>query len=172
MICPYWSIQYIHSHYSDVIMGELASQITSSRLFIQPFIQAQIKENIKGLRHRPLCKGPVTRKMFPFDDVIMSGFCEHQYSEVTTEISFGEFFRQWLLLAILLFDDFWCAVWRTFRHNDTISLDVNTTWERFVQFHKLIYDFSEDFRCLNRINLYPSIYKWSHVQWSVHSKVL
>ena len=45
--------------------------------------KAQIKENIKAPRHWPLCgeftggpvnsphKGPVTRKMFPFDDVIM-----------------------------------------------------------------------------------------------------
>ena len=38
-------------------------------MFTQPFIQAQIKENIKASRHWPL--GPVTRKMFPFDDVIM-----------------------------------------------------------------------------------------------------
>ena len=55
----------------------------ASRLFTQPFIQTQIKENIKAPRHWPLCvknspgpvnsphKGPVTRKMFPFDDVIM-----------------------------------------------------------------------------------------------------
>ena len=50
----------------------------------QPFIQVQIKENIKAPRHWPLCgeftgdrwlpphKGPITRKMFPFDDVIMN----------------------------------------------------------------------------------------------------
>ena len=53
----------------------------TSRLFTQRFIQAQIKENIKASRHW-LCegnspvnsphKGPVTRKLFPFDDVIMS----------------------------------------------------------------------------------------------------
>ena len=53
----------------------------TSRLFTQRFIQAQIKENIKAPRHW-LCegnspvnsthKGPVTRKLFPFDDVIMS----------------------------------------------------------------------------------------------------
>ena len=51
----------------------------ASRLFTQSFIQTQIKENIKAPRHWPLCgeftgtppKGPVTRKMFPFDDVIM-----------------------------------------------------------------------------------------------------
>ena len=53
----------------------------ASRLFTQPFIQAQIQENIKAPRHRvrgihrwPVNsphKGPVTRKIFPFDDVIM-----------------------------------------------------------------------------------------------------
>ena len=62
----------------------------TSRLFTQPFIRARIKENIKDPRHWPLCgeftgdrwiprrgpvnsphKWPVTRKLFPFDDVIM-----------------------------------------------------------------------------------------------------
>ena len=51
---------------------------SASRLFTQPFVQ--IKENIKAPRHWPLCgevtgefshKGPVTRKMFPIDDVII-----------------------------------------------------------------------------------------------------
>ena len=48
----------------------------ASRLFTQPFIRAQMKENIKAPRHWPLCgelsgDRPVTRKMFPFHDVIM-----------------------------------------------------------------------------------------------------
>ena len=70
------------THYIDVIMTTVASQITSSHLFTQSFIQTQIKENAKAPRHWPLCgtspgpvnyphKGPVTRKMVPFDDVIM-----------------------------------------------------------------------------------------------------
>ena len=58
-----------------------------SRLFTPPFIRAQIKENVKAWRHGPFKwdfvreihrwpvnsphKGPVMRKMFPFDDVIM-----------------------------------------------------------------------------------------------------
>ena len=63
------------AHYNAVIMGTMASQITSlldcftshvgepagvwnrlpvSRLFTQAFIQAQIKENIKAPRHWPL----------------------------------------------------------------------------------------------------------------------
>ena len=44
----------------------------ASPLFTQPFIRAQIKENIKAPRHRTLShKWPVTRKKLPFDDVIM-----------------------------------------------------------------------------------------------------
>ena len=42
-------------NYSDIIMGAMASQITASRLFTQPFIQVNIKENIKAPRHRSLC---------------------------------------------------------------------------------------------------------------------
>ena len=47
-------------------------------MFAQPFVQAQTKENIMAPRHRPLWgeftghKGPVTLKMFPFDDVAMA----------------------------------------------------------------------------------------------------
>ena len=35
----------------DVIMGAVASKSPASRLFTQPFIQTQIKENIKAPRH-------------------------------------------------------------------------------------------------------------------------
>ena len=62
-------------------MITMASQITSFTIIYSTVIQAQIKENIRvtGLRagnspgpvNSPH-KGPVTRKMFPFDDVIMS----------------------------------------------------------------------------------------------------
>ena len=72
----------IPSHYNDVIMGAIASQPTGVSIFAQPFVKAQIKENIKAQRHWPMWgeppatdgfphKGTVTRKMFPFDDVIM-----------------------------------------------------------------------------------------------------
>ena len=48
------------THYNDVIIGVMASQITSLMIFTQPFIRAQIKENIKALHHWPLC-GEFTR---------------------------------------------------------------------------------------------------------------
>ena len=55
----YWVQHYIvHQvnllHYTDVIMSTMASQITVSQLFAQPFVQAQIKENIKAQRYWPL----------------------------------------------------------------------------------------------------------------------
>ena len=54
---------YLHSqlhlpqeyHYIDVIITTMASQSPASRLFTQPYIQTQIKENIKAPRHWPLC---------------------------------------------------------------------------------------------------------------------
>ena len=91
--------------YSDVITDTMASQIT--RLFTETFIQAQIKGNIKYPRHWPLLvihrwpvnslhKGPVTRKVFPFDDVIMSlapcplpqprAFCLLRYSLIANSL--------------------------------------------------------------------------------------
>ena len=63
-------------HYSDVIIRAMAS-----RLLTQPFVQAQINENIlstislafvRGIHRWPVNsphKGPITRKMFPFSDV-------------------------------------------------------------------------------------------------------
>ena len=60
------------------------SKKPASRLLVQPFVQAQIKKNIKAVCHWPLwgestgdpLKGPVTRKMFPCDDVMIHWPCE------------------------------------------------------------------------------------------------
>ena len=57
MTNPTVQCAFLIGHYGDVIMGAMASQITSWRLFTQSFIQAQIKENIKAPRHWPLCAG-------------------------------------------------------------------------------------------------------------------
>ena len=70
-------------NYSEVIMSAVTSQITWSRLFTQPFVRTQIKKNhqrsvslafVREIHRWPVIsphKGPVTRKMFPFNDVIM-----------------------------------------------------------------------------------------------------
>ena len=45
----------MYHHYSDEIMGAMASQITSLTLFTQPLIHTPIKENIKAPCHWLLC---------------------------------------------------------------------------------------------------------------------
>ena len=69
-------------HYIDVIMTAMASQITSLTALLNRLFGRRSKKTSK-LRVTGLCagnspgpvnsphKGPVTRKMFPFDDVIM-----------------------------------------------------------------------------------------------------
>ena len=53
-------------------MSAMASQITSLAIVYLTVFSAQIKENIKAPRHWPFPgEWSVTRKIFPFDDVIM-----------------------------------------------------------------------------------------------------
>ena len=63
--------------YNDVIMSVMASQIPSSRLFTQPFIQGadRRKHQSSAPGTNSPHKWPVTRKMFPFDDIIMPIIC-------------------------------------------------------------------------------------------------
>ena len=74
------------SHYNDVIMSAIASQITSVTIFTRPSIQGADQRKhqssaslafVRGIHRWPVNsphKGPVPRKMFPFDDVIMPCF--------------------------------------------------------------------------------------------------
>ena len=53
---PRWFDSQSCPHYGDVIMGiDSVSNHQPHDCFIQPFIQTQIKEYIKALRHWPLC---------------------------------------------------------------------------------------------------------------------
>ena len=76
--------QILRMYYSDVIMSAMASQITRvsidgllNRLFRRRSKKHQSSASlafVMGIHWCPLNsphKGPVTRKMFPFDDVIM-----------------------------------------------------------------------------------------------------
>ena len=70
-------------HYGNVIMGAIASQITSLTIVYATVYPGSDQRKIKAPRHWPFVWGihrgpvnsphkwPVTRKMFPFDDVIM-----------------------------------------------------------------------------------------------------
>ena len=81
-----WAIIWINDyliHYNDIIMGEMASQITSLAI-----VYSAVKTGVDQRKHQNFTslafmrvihrwpvnyphKWPVTRKMFPFDDVIM-----------------------------------------------------------------------------------------------------
>ena len=79
-LCARYHLSY---HYDDVIMTEMASQITSLTIVYLIVYSGtdQIKHQssaslafVWGIHRGPVNsphKGPVTRKMFPFDDVIM-----------------------------------------------------------------------------------------------------
>ena len=71
-------------HYNDVIMGAIASRITSFTIvYSTVYSDADQRKHqssaslafVRGIHRGPVNsphKWPVTRKMFPFDDVIMS----------------------------------------------------------------------------------------------------
>ena len=62
-----------HSHYNNVIMGTMASQITSPTT--QTFIRAHIKENIKAPRHWPLCGEITVDSWIPRTNGQQRGIC-------------------------------------------------------------------------------------------------
>ena len=80
---PWYHSLLIHIHYSDVIMGVIASQITSLTIvYSTVYSDADQRKHqssasltfVWGIHRGPvnsLHKWPAMRKMFPFDDVIM-----------------------------------------------------------------------------------------------------
>ena len=89
------------SHYNDVIMGAIASQITSLKIVYSTVYSCADQRKhqssaslafVRGIRRRPVNsphKWPVTRKMFPFDDVIM---------------------RYWVVYSSVLFHSQFCII--------------------------------------------------------------
>ena len=96
-ICGIWYCRAYNTaattawHYNDVIMGTIASQITSITIvYSTVYSDADQKKYqsstslafVRGIHRGPVNsphKWPVTRKMFPFDDVIMSWESEIYY---------------------------------------------------------------------------------------------
>ena len=74
------------SHYDDVIMGEMASQITSLAIVFSTVYWGadQRKHQSSASLVNSPHKWPVTQKMFPFDDVIMPNVIQH-YSIAFTD---------------------------------------------------------------------------------------
>ena len=78
-----WETKKTSYHYNDVIMDSMTSQITSLTIvYSAVYSDADQRKHqssaslafVRGIHRGPVNsphKGPVTRKMFPFDDVIM-----------------------------------------------------------------------------------------------------
>ena len=86
-------------HYNDVIVSTITSQITSLTI-VYSIVYSSADQSkhqssallafVRGIHRRPVNsphKGPVTRKMFPFDDVIMSVFLSTLPTHVTLTLS-------------------------------------------------------------------------------------
>ena len=79
-----------YNHYTDVIMGTIASQITSLTIVYSTVYSDEDQRTyqssallvfVREIHRRPVNvthKWPVTQKMFPFDDVIMMTVYERQ----------------------------------------------------------------------------------------------
>ena len=79
------------SHYNDVMMGTVVSQITSLMIVYSTVYSGADQRKhqssaslavVHGIHRWPVnstLKGPVTRKMFPFDDVIM--WCHKTFTD-------------------------------------------------------------------------------------------
>ena len=91
-IPPVVRILHLHTHCNDVKMSAMASQITSLTVVYSTVYSGldQRKHQssvsvafVRGIHRWPVIsphKGPVTRKMFPFDDVIMTFAYRHWQS--------------------------------------------------------------------------------------------
>ena len=103
-------------HYSDVIMNLMASQITSVATFYSTFQSGADQRKhpssaslsfMRGIHRGPVNsphKGPVTRKMFPFDDVIMNVILRYWKFSclVSVKLNFSVlhvFFNRFLLIS-------------------------------------------------------------------------
>ena len=135
-------------------MGAMASQISASPLFTQSFIQGQIKKKyqssaslafVRGIHRWPVNSPhiwPVTRQMFPFDDVIMS----HLY-------------HGWQLEGRFLYWNVPLCSYQCTRHPTTGSM-LATTRMIYNMFHTICIWACCALSCLGLKN---NLYLWIHI---------
>ena len=103
----------ISCHYNDVIMGAVASQITSLTIVYASAYsgtdQRKLQSSaslafVRGIHRRPVNsphKWPVTRKMFPFDDVIMFSWGQCRSPLITPDICILHIMYGWVFWKIV-----------------------------------------------------------------------
>ena len=141
----------VTTHYNDVIMSLIASQITSHTIvYSTVYSDANQRKHqssaslvfVRGIHRGHMNsphKGPVTRKMFPFDDVIMWWYVRGNRSAVqfSLEINWRVYNTQDKMSHILngrkktfLMKSYF----RNFRHGNTtsdcIQHTISLVWER------------------------------------------
>ena len=84
-----WTVSFTGSHYSDVITGAIESQINSLIIIYSTvYSDADPRKHqssvslafVRGIHRGPVNspqKGPVTRKMFPFDHAVPDDYRQH-----------------------------------------------------------------------------------------------
>ena len=111
---------FIQNHYTDVIMGTIVSQITSLTIVYSTVYSDAAHRKyqssaslafVRGIHRRPANsphKWPVTRTMFPFDDVIM-----YNAEKVRTVLCFsniGKFIRNDCYYCVIPLDTHWSLI--------------------------------------------------------------
>ena len=108
-------LETFSTHYSDVIMGSVASQITSlTNVYSSVYSDADQRKHqssaslgfVRGIHRGPMNssqKWPVTRKMFLIDDVIM----------VTSPLWWESTGHRCIPLTKASDVDLWCFLWST-----------------------------------------------------------
>ena len=136
-------VQICNTHYSDVIMGMMPSQITSLIIvYSTVYLGTDQRKHqssaslafVWGIHRGPVNsphKWPVTRKMFPFDDVIMSS---PRYVTTAEENSRGKF-------SI-------AAIYRSYKHFNEcdVTTDIATAPFHFAY----IFDEVDDTVCFHK----------------------
>ena len=143
--CLWHPSHQISTHYNDVIMGAIASQITSHTVVYSAVysVADQRKHQssvslafVRGIHRWPVIyphKGPVTRKMYPFDDVIMRNY--------------------WLHNRI-----YWCTVVSSQNMREKLSNKAYVTFKSFI----IRFDFMDLFGTLFAKGDYLNPLHWRH----------
>ena len=83
-----WYTQYLNIYqYNDVIMGAMTSQIASHAIVYSTFYSRRRSKKTSKKHITGQHKGPVTRKMCPFDDVIIANIHQCIYYLIGDEDS-------------------------------------------------------------------------------------
>ena len=133
-------VSWFHCHYtsfplrhSDVIMDAMASQITSLTIVYSTVYSGADQRKhqsfaslafVRGIHRSPVNpphKGPVTRKTFPFDDVIMSWLgachiCVHLYTSwcaILVDQCTKHHLSSWLACNVTNWYGLWNRLFRT-----------------------------------------------------------